>query len=153
MGAAQVLVTDIDDARLALAKRFGANHTLNVRGKSIAVLAAAIEKIMECQPEVSIECTGVPTSLETAIKATQVGGVIMLVGASSDRADLPVTEASTKELDLRGVLRYANCYPTALDMVAKGVVNLKGLTTAHYKLEDSLEAFKRAQKEMFSKFL
>uniref|UniRef100_A0A915DPW1 Alcohol dehydrogenase-like C-terminal domain-containing protein n=1 Tax=Ditylenchus dipsaci TaxID=166011 RepID=A0A915DPW1_9BILA len=107
MGAAQVLVTDIDDARLALAKRFGANHILN---------------------------------------ATQVGGVIMLVGASSDRADLPVTEASTKELDIRGVLRYANCYPTALDMVAKGVVDLKGLTTAHYKLEDSLEAFKRAQK-------
>lgn len=143
MGASQVLITDIDDKRLALAKEVGADHVLNVRGKTEKEVAIIIQQVMGCQPQVSLECTGVPQSTEIAIYATQPGGVVMLVGCSSDRSDLPILTASTKELDLRGLFRYANCYPTALDMVASGRINLKHLTRAHYTLEQSAEAFKR----------
>ncbi|PIO60671.1 hypothetical protein TELCIR_17827 [Teladorsagia circumcincta] len=37
-------------------------------------------------------------------------------------------------------------YPTALNLVASRKIDLTGLTRAHYSLEDTLDAFKRAQK-------
>ncbi|KIH54604.1 hypothetical protein ANCDUO_15249 [Ancylostoma duodenale] len=68
-----------------------------------------------------------------------------MVGLGAPRAELPIIDSAIREVDIRGVFRYANCYPTALNLVASGRIDLSGLTRAHYKLEETLEAFKRAQ--------
>ncbi|CAJ0582587.1 unnamed protein product, partial [Mesorhabditis spiculigera] len=145
-GASEVLVTDIDDGRLALAKKLGADHVVNVRGKSVDSAKQEIISLLRQRPHVSMECTGVATSIETAINATVSGGCIVLVGLGADRVELPMVEAATREIDIRGIFRYANCYPTALELVASKRVDLTPLTRAHYTLEETEEAFKRAQK-------
>lgn len=72
--------------------------------------------------------------------------MIVLVGIHDKRADIPIVEAAVREVDIRGVFRYANTYQTALNLVASKAIDLSGITRAHYKLEEAKEAFERFSK-------
>ncbi|WKY09650.1 hypothetical protein Q1695_002197 [Nippostrongylus brasiliensis] len=145
MGAKQVVITDLYQQRLELAKKLGAEHIINVHDKNSSEVRDQVVNALGSEPDVTIECTGAQASMESAILATRPGGVIVMVGLGAPRVDLPIIDAAIKEVDIRGVFRYANCYPTALNLVASGRVDLSGLTRARYRLEDAVEAFKRAQ--------
>ncbi|CAP28417.2 Protein CBG08605 [Caenorhabditis briggsae] len=117
------------------------------KGKSLeAVRAEIISALGGQQPHVCVECTGAQPSIETAITTTKSGGVIVLVGLGADRVEIPIIESATREVDIRGIFRYVNCYPTAIELLSSGKLDLSGLSRAHYKLEETLEAFKRTQK-------
>lgn len=68
-----------------------------------------------------------------------------MVGMQPDEVTVPLLNAAVREVDIKGTFRYANCYPTALSMIATGQVNAKPLITHRYKLEDSLKAFEHAR--------
>jgi len=146
MGASKVIVTDIDDNRLHIAKENGATKVLNVKGMSPKQVAGQVEALLNGQSaDISIDCVGLPMSMEAGIWATRPGGVLAIVGLGGpDRIELPIYTAALKEIDIRGVNRYLNCYPTAIDLVSSGKVNLKKLTRARYTLDEGVEAFKRS---------
>ncbi|EYC16297.1 hypothetical protein Y032_0034g2912 [Ancylostoma ceylanicum] len=144
-GATQVVITDLNPGRLELAKKLGADHTICVEGMSANEVRTAVIQYLGAEPEVTIECTGAQSCMESSILATCSGGVIVLVGLGANRDELPIIDSALREVDIRGVFRYANCYPTALNLVASGRIDLSGLTRAHYKLEEAVEAFKRTQ--------
>lgn len=146
MGAARVIVIDIIASRLEFAKQLGADVIMTVELSSEPrANASVITKLLGCQPDVTIECSGAESCLQTAVYATKSGGVTMLVGLGPAEVRFPAVNAAMREVDIRGVFRYANCYPTALSMVASGTVNVKPLVTHHFKLEQSLEAFEVAR--------
>ncbi|VDN54387.1 unnamed protein product [Dracunculus medinensis] len=144
MGAAKVYATDIMEARLKLAKEIGADGVFNVKNKSPADAAKEIIKSIGFQPDNVIECTGFAASIEVGITTVKNGGTIVLVGLGADRVEMPIVEATCKEIDLRGIFRYVNCYPTAIEMVASGRLKLDKLTRAHFKFEDSVKAFEKS---------
>ncbi|KAK6039267.1 oxidoreductase, zinc-binding dehydrogenase family protein [Cooperia oncophora] len=146
MGASEVVITDLNQVRLDLAKKLGAEHAIYVEGKSPAQVRQAIVEALGSEPDVTLECTGEQPSIESAILSTRSGGVVVLVGLGESRKELPVVDAALREVDIRGVLRYVNCYPTSLDLVASRKIDLSGLTRAHYTLDKALDAFKRSQK-------
>ncbi|XP_060062560.1 sorbitol dehydrogenase-like [Ylistrum balloti] len=141
MGASVVCITDIDESRLTMAKKMGATYTVKVTSRDPQVVAKQIEETMGDLAEITIECSGATPSVQTSIYATEEGGCVVLVGCCPKFIELPVTAASLREVDIRGNLRYANCYPTALEMVASGKVNIKPLITHRFPLEDSMKAF------------
>ncbi|KAJ1367736.1 hypothetical protein KIN20_028714 [Parelaphostrongylus tenuis] len=145
-GASEVVITDLDSTRLDLARKLGADHIVCVKGMSPSEVRLAVVDHLGCEPDVTIECTGAQTCIETAIRTTRSGGVIVLVGVGAPRAELPIIESALREVDIRGVFRYANCYPTALNLVSSGRLDLSSLTRAHYTLENTLDAFERTQK-------
>lgn len=54
----------------------------------------------------------------------------------------PTLAVTNKELDVRGLTRYtASCFPSAIDLLSRGVVDLKQLITKEYPLSQSAEAF------------
>ena len=69
----------------------------------------------------------------------------MLVGLGAPTAELPIVNAALREVDIRGVFRYVNCYPVALELIASGKVDVKPLVTHRYKLEETLAAFQTAK--------
>ncbi|OWF40805.1 sorbitol dehydrogenase-like [Mizuhopecten yessoensis] len=141
MGASVVCITDIDDSRLEIAKTLGATHTVKVTSRDPEVVAKQVEDIMGDKAEITIECSGATPCVQTAIYVTEPGGCVVLVGCCQKVIDLPITAASLREVDIRGNLRYCNCYPTALEMVASGKVDVKPLITHRFSLEDSIKAF------------
>ncbi|VDP45222.1 unnamed protein product [Heligmosomoides polygyrus] len=154
MGASRVAITDIIQNRLDLAQTLGADATLFVKDKSPTEVRSMVLEALEGEPNVTMDCTGVQTCLEAAVLSTRSGGVIVMVGLRDSRVELPIIDAALREVDIRGVFRYANCYPTALGLVASGRIDLSGLTRAHYRLEDTVEAFKRsAQGDVIKVFI
>jgi len=145
MGAAEVAITDISEGRLAVAKQMGADYTILATKKDPQEMAAEIATTMGGNPDVTIECSGAAPSVQTGIYATKSGGVMVLVGLGAENVTLPIVNAACREVDIRGIFRYANTYPTALAMVASGQVNVKPLVTHHFPLEESLQAFETAR--------
>ncbi|KAK2167480.1 hypothetical protein LSH36_27g06046 [Paralvinella palmiformis] len=145
MGADEVIVTDISDTRLAVAKSMGATHTLKVSGEPNDV-ARVVRSVLGSPPRVSVECSGAESSVKTAIYATKSGGMVLLVGMGAPEVQIPLpAHILAREVDIRGIFRYANSYPIALDMVASGRVDVKPLITHHFTLEETLQAFKTSK--------
>uniref|UniRef100_A0A2C9K2D6 Sorbitol dehydrogenase n=1 Tax=Biomphalaria glabrata TaxID=6526 RepID=A0A2C9K2D6_BIOGL len=145
-GASLVCVTDIDETRLNKAKEIGADFVVRVANSDPSKVAEEIETVMGTKPDITIECSGAAKSIQTAIYATKSGGVVVLVGLGQDIVEVPVVNAGVREVDIRGIFRYVNCYPTALAMVASGKVNVKPLITHRFKLEESVKAFEAAKR-------
>ncbi|XP_038072518.1 sorbitol dehydrogenase-like [Patiria miniata] len=145
MGATHIAITDLDQGRLDMAKKLGAHHALRVDTRDAEEMARRVEAAMGCKPEISIECTGAEPSIQTGIYATKSGGVLVLVGLGPLTVNVPMVSAALREVDIRGIWRYANCYPLALEMVASGKVDPKPLITHHFPLEKTLEAFETSR--------
>eukprot|EP00128_Syssomonas_multiformis_P008003 Colp12_sorted_trinity150504_noHs@19368 len=144
-GAAVVGITDLDEGRLAVAKRLGADHTFKVTRQDAKEFAANVAATLGGQADVAIECSGAEPAIRTAIFSTASGGCVVLVGLGAAEVKMPIVDAATREVDIRGIFRYANTYPTALAMVASGKVDVKPLVTHRFTLADSVKAFEVAR--------
>ena len=71
--------------------------------------------------------------------------MVVLVGLGRPLASLPIVNAAIREIDIRGVFRYANCYPAALSLIASGRIDVKPLITHRYNINQSVEAFEMAE--------
>lgn len=136
-GAAEVVITDVNPARLALAQRLGATP-LDVSATSIE--ASGFE------PDVLLECSGHPGATQDGVVAVAPAGHVVLIGMGGDEITLPLPRIQDRELTVTGAFRYANTWPTAVSLVARGAVDLDSLVTGVYGLdaaEDALTAARR----------
>lgn len=141
-GAAFVAVTDLKRSRLEIAREMGADATIYADSEDVL---GGLAEAADGQFDTSVDCTGAEEAVRTAIHATKSGGTVLLVGLGPDEMQLPIVEAATREVDIRGLFRYANTYPTALSMVASGQVDLGPMVTHHFPLEDVMSAFRVAR--------
>jgi len=141
MGASKVLVIDLNENRLELAEKCGALTLKTVIGEDPKVLAVRIEKCLGDMPDVSIECTGAESCVQTAVYATKSGGCAVMVGMGKDMCSFPLLNACCREVDIRGVFRYCNTWPTAINMISSGSIDVKPLISHRVTLENALEGF------------
>lgn len=144
-GASKIVATDLSDKRLEFIKTLGADCTVNVSGKSPKEAAAAVKEALGAAPDVVLECTGLAISIEVGIYAVKVGGTVCIVGMGGIRGELPILEATCKEIDIKTSLKYNHQeeFASVVKMVGEGKIDLKKLSTAHYKLPEIEEAFKK----------
>jgi len=146
-GATKILVTDINGKRVDAAHKLGANFSYVIgAGSDAEKNAEEIVTLMGGPPDVTIECTGAGAATSLAIYATRTSGTICLVGMGSGPLNVPLTYAITKELMITTSLRYANCYPLALLMIAEGKVDPRPMITHRFDLEHTLEAFETVKR-------
>ncbi|XP_011873891.1 PREDICTED: sorbitol dehydrogenase [Vollenhovia emeryi] len=146
MGASKVVITDIVESRLNVAKKLGADSTYLVqKNRSEEDMVADIHAIFEGEPNRTIDASGAQASIRLAILATKSGGVVVLVGMGAPEVQVPLISALIREVDIRGVFRYANDYSDALRLVASGKVDVKPLITHNYKIEETKQAFETSR--------
>lgn len=141
-GASTVIITDLNENRLKLAQQLGADGVYVVKKECTEnENVNNIHKLFNGEPDITIDACGFESSIRLAILVTKTGGRAVIVGMGENQVKLPLMNALCREIDILGVFRYVNDYPTALDLVAKKGVNVKALVTNRYKLEDTVQAF------------
>ncbi|GAA5820473.1 hypothetical protein JCM11251_005639 [Rhodosporidiobolus azoricus] len=147
-GAAPIVITDIAQSRLDFAKKLVPNvkTVLVERGVEPKDLAAQIKEQagLPLGMSVTLECTGVESSVQTAIYASKFGATVFVIGVGKDFQTLPFMHMSANEIDIKMQYRYANQYPKAIRLVEAGLLDLKPLVTHRFPLESALEAFETA---------
>ena len=97
-GAAPLIALDIDDARLATARRLGATVTVNVRERSLP--DAILEQTDGEGAHVVIEASGTPGGPAAALRAARRGGRVLIVGLQSAPRELDLFSFTVREVDL-----------------------------------------------------
>ncbi|KAF2207769.1 hypothetical protein CERZMDRAFT_71284 [Cercospora zeae-maydis SCOH1-5] len=145
-GAAPIVITDIDESRLAFAKRLVPRaRTVRVQmGEEPQAVAGNIKKALGQEAKLVIECTGVESSIHSGIYASRFGGSVFIIGIGKDFQQIPFMHASFREIDIRFQYQYRETYPKAIMLVSEGLIDLKPLVTHRYQLEQAEEAFATA---------
>ncbi|EHA54326.1 N-terminal acetyltransferase A complex catalytic subunit ard1 [Pyricularia oryzae] len=146
-GACPLVITDIDDGRLKFAKELVPDViTFKVEGRPTAEDAAKsiVEAFGGVEPTLAIECTGVESSIASAIWAVKFGGKVFVIGVGRNEISLPFMRASVREVDLQFQYRYCNTWPRAIRLIQNKVIDLTKLVTHRFPLEDALKAFETA---------
>lgn len=132
-------VTDLIDDRLEMARRCGADWTGNPRRLDVA---AEIGELEPLGVDYVFECAGEQETLDQAVELLKPGGKLLIVGIpEADRASFPIHTLRRKELHIENVRRQNLCMEPAIDLVARGAVNVDPLVTHHFSLEESQAAF------------
>jgi L-idonate 5-dehydrogenase len=139
-GAADVVVTDIADAPLAVARKLGASLTVNSATDASRLDAYRAGKGVF---DVLFEASGNQAALCAALDLMRPGGVIVQLGLGGEMT-LPVNTIVTKELQLRGTFRFDPEFELALSLMGKGLIDVTPLISASLPFAAAVEAFELA---------
>lgn len=129
-GAGEIFVTEPLPHRLAAAKHFGAREWDGVQ-----------------ELDVVFECAGAQSAVDDAVNAVTPGGRVILVGIpDDDQTSFNASTARRKELTLQLSRRMKFTYPRALQLVERGLVDVRSLVTHRFPLEKIADAFATAQR-------
>ena len=136
-GATQIVVTDMGAYPLRSATKVGADQTINVAEQPDALAAFGAEK---GQFDVLFEASGNERALRGAFDALRPRGIVVQVGLGGEMT-LPINTIVAKEFDLRGAFRFHEEFAIAVELLNKGLVNVKPLISATVPYRDAGRAF------------
>jgi threonine dehydrogenase-like Zn-dependent dehydrogenase len=111
---ARVIALDINDAKLAMAKRFGAAQTIN---SSTEDAAEAVMRLTNNEgPGVIIEAAGLPATFAMAVDLVAFAGTVVSIGYSKMETGLRTQLIVSKELDIRGSRNALRVFPSVISM-------------------------------------
>jgi L-idonate 5-dehydrogenase len=139
-GASEIVATDVGDFALRTAKALGAATTINTAENPDALSTYMAGKGTF---DVLFEASGNQAALTGALPAIRAGGIIVQLGLGGD-ITLPINAIVTKELQLRGTFRFDTEFQLAVDLMGKGLIDVKPLITNTLPFHDADAAFKLA---------
>jgi threonine dehydrogenase-like Zn-dependent dehydrogenase len=112
---ATIVAVDVDDGKLALATRFGAQHTINSTGQDVL---KEVERITGGDgANVAIEAVGLPQTFRLAVDAVCYTGRVVYVGYAEKEVCFDTTHFVRKELDIRGSRNALRVFPAVIKMI------------------------------------
>ena len=142
-GCRHVIAVDLDESRLAIARRLGANQVLVPARDDVVseALAATAGRGLD----VAFEVVGISDTLDLAVRSVCKGGQVILVGNVAVEVRLPLQYAVTRELDLQASCASRLEYPACLDLLARGTVDVDPIISAVAPLSEGAAWFARLQ--------
>lgn len=133
-GAAEVIVCDIADRPLDIARQVGADRLI----RSDQADAASLADIAD----IAIEAAGSPAALSTCLAATRRGGRIVQVGTlPAEGVPFPANSIMARELEYVGAFRAAHAFDWAVQYLRTRRVDVRPLLSAQLPLSRAAEAF------------
>ena len=143
LGATTIIAVDGNDHRLGIAKKMGADVTLNFRNVDV------VDEVMKLTggkgADSSIEALGTQATFAQAMKVLKPGGTLSSLGVYSEDLTIPLAQFAAGLGD--HTIRTALCpggkerMRRLMNVVASGRVDLGVLVTHHYKLDDIVAAY------------
>ena len=127
LGAGSVTLVDISDFRLQLARELGFDVERS-------------DAPSERDFDVLLECSGAPGVLAAGLARLRTNGRAAMVGMPKKPVELPLSNLNDKELTIGLVHRYSHTWPTAIELVASGRVDVKSIVTHRFPLSETEDA-------------
>jgi L-iditol 2-dehydrogenase len=144
-GAVNIIATDKLAHRVDAAKSLGADHAFLAGGNSqlseirVATHGRGVD--------VAFESAGVQETVDVSVAAVSSGGKVILVGIpDDDKTSFSAATARRKGLTIKLVRRMKHTYPRAIELVSKGLVDVRSIITHRFPLEQAGEAFQTAER-------
>lgn len=140
LGADKVMIADISDVRLDLAKQCGVDFVVNTLNSDLE--AAVLESFGPQRADFILDCAGSPKTLEQAIRIARRGTNIVLVGNFYDFVPVELGLVQRRELNLIGDMNYvAEDYEDAIRFIAVGQIRVNELISNHFAFREYADAY------------
>jgi alcohol dehydrogenase len=147
----EIIMIDVDDNRLAVAKRFGATATVN------SANGDAAQQVMKLTDgrgvETAIEAVGIPATFKLCEDIVAPGGVIANVGVHGIKVDLHLEKLWSHNITITTRLVDTVSIPMLLKTVQSKRIDAKQLITHHFKFDQILQAYETFGKAADTKAL
>lgn len=135
----ELIMIDLDDNRLEVARKFGATQTVNSRDGN------AVERVMELTGQrgvdVALEAVGIPATFDICQQIVTAGGHIANLGVHGKSVDLRLQTLWAHNITLTTGLVDTYTTPMLLKMVRSGKLEPKQMITHHFTLNDIMDAY------------
>lgn len=140
MGAASVMITDVSDYRLGLARECGVDFAVNTGKEDLA--ARIRDSFGEEKADLILECVGAGATISQAVSVARKGTDIVVVGVFGDKPQVDMGTVQDRELRLIGTLMYQEPdWRKAIELIGSRKVNLQPLVTNHFAFTDYKKAY------------
>jgi L-iditol 2-dehydrogenase len=144
-GAVTIIATDKLPHRVEAARALGATKAI------LAEDGTEIEEVMAATGgrgvDIAFEAAGEQEAVDTSIAVVLPGGKLILAGIPADnQTSFSAAIARRKGLTIKLVHRMKHTYPHAIELVSRGLVDVRSLVTHRFPLEKAAEAFAIAQR-------
>ena len=140
MGASEIVVVDLIEKRLQMAKKLGAMEIVD------SASCDAVERAKELlggNADIVFETAGARPTAAMTTKLVDRGGRIMIVGTIPGETPINFLGIN-REVTIQTVFRYCNNYPMTIDAISSGRFNVKDMVTDEYPYEEVQRAFKES---------
>ncbi len=147
---ADVWICDVAEPKLNYAMRFGFNGKILNTGAD--AFAAAVKEITDGNGfDVTVECVGLPSTLQNCLDAACFGGRVAVVGVGKHNIDLDFTIIQKKELNIFGSRNaLTRDFEELIDIVKNQGLKLDDVVTNVYPFKDAAKAFEDFDKNAAS---
>lgn len=139
-GAGHIVVTDLQDETLAVAREMGAHEAINVRTNSDRLDVYAAEKGTF---DLAFECSAAPAAFRSAAACLRPQGTLVAVGVGGE-VPIPLNLVVGKELQIVGTHRFVAEYAEAVDLIDRRAIDVRPIISARIDLARAGEAFELA---------
>jgi len=140
VGARHIVITDVNDYRLALATRMGATRAVNVSRQPLKEVMAELGMVEGF--DVGMEMSGVPSAFQSLLEAMNHGGKVALLGIPPAETAIDWNQVIFKGLEIKGVYG-REMFETWYKMVAmlQSGLDLSPILTHQFPVEDFEQGF------------
>ncbi len=137
-GPRMVIVADIDDKRLEMARRLGADHVLNPSRQDVV---REVLSLTDGGADVAIEAVGIPETFELCTELVRPGGNVANIGVHGRPATLHLEKLWIKNVTITTQLVDGYTIPLLLDMIRMRKLDPRPLATHTFTFDKVMEAY------------
>ncbi|HCO95675.1 MAG TPA: galactitol-1-phosphate 5-dehydrogenase [Phycisphaerales bacterium] len=143
-GAAKVIAVDINEFRLDLAKKLGADKLINPLKSNLS--EAVLQETEGKGANVALEAVGYAKTFADAVAITRMGGYVVAVGNLEKKAEFDLQQLIARELTFTGSYASSGEFRDCIELVASGKINVEPLISDVLPLKEGPGAFDRLLK-------
>jgi L-iditol 2-dehydrogenase len=138
---ADVLITDINDKKLSLAKKCGIPHAVNTMNRDLKEVIG--ETFGKRGADIIVDCAAVTPSILSAINAARPASKIVIVGNFKKPVEIELPLIQRQSIDIIGVMMYVRKdYEKAIRLMGEGSVIVDDMITTTYSAREYEKAYK-----------
>jgi L-iditol 2-dehydrogenase len=140
-GFGRVFAVDVDDTKLAMAIKLGADEAFNSKSCDVAKEIAA--RTGGRGADAALEAVGATEPIRTAIASVRKGGTVTLIGNITQKIELPLQSVVTRQIRLQGSCASSGEYPACIALLSSGKIRVDSMISARTGLDQAASWFDR----------